>query len=65
MLVLTRKIGQELVINGQIRVTVVSVNGLKVRLGITAPPAVGVLRQELVTPGRASPAVPAVETTQS
>jgi carbon storage regulator len=65
MLVLTRKIGQELVIAGDIRVTVVSVNGPKVRLGITAPPAVGVLRQELVNASRASPAAPAVETTRT
>ena len=47
MLVLTRRIGEEIVIDGNIRVTVISVKGDKVRLGITAPPTVTVDRKEV------------------
>ena len=47
MLVLSRHIGEEIIINGDIRVTVVSIRGNKVRLGITAPDSVRVDRQEI------------------
>src|SRR5260370_21435880 len=47
MLVLTRRIGEQLVIDGSIRVMVVAVNGDKVRLGISAPPSVTVDRLEV------------------
>lgn len=49
MLVLTRRVGEEIVIDGSIRVTIVSVNGHRVRLGIAAPPNVAVARSELLT----------------
>ena len=48
MLVLTRRIGEEVVIAGAIRVSVVAINGQRVRLGIAAPPAVHVARGELL-----------------
>jgi carbon storage regulator len=47
MLVLTRRIGEEIIIDDRIRVTVVSIDGGKVRLGISAPPEVRVDRQEV------------------
>lgn len=47
MLVLTRKIGEVIVIGGDIRVTVVGVQGRQVRLGIDAPGDVAVDRQEV------------------
>ena len=47
MLVLTRRSGEEIVIDGDIRVIVVAVKGDKVRLGITAPPSVSVDRSEV------------------
>ena len=47
MLVLTRRVGEEIVIDGNIHVTVVGVKGDKVRLGITAPPSVPVDRKEV------------------
>ena len=47
MLVLTRRVGEEIVIDGDIRVTVLELRGSVVRLGITAPQSVRVLRQEL------------------
>ena len=49
MLVLTRNIGEEIVIGEQIRLTVVAVRGGQVRLGICAPPSVRVDRQEVRT----------------
>ena len=47
MLVLSRKKGQSIVIGGNIVVTVLSVDGAKVRLGIEAPEEVPVYRAEL------------------
>jgi carbon storage regulator len=48
MLVLTRRIGEEIMIASDIRVTVVAVNRNKVRLGITAPSSIAVARLELL-----------------
>ena len=48
MLVLTRGIGEDIVIAGNIRVRVVAVHGQIVRLGVSAPSSVPVVRQELI-----------------
>jgi carbon storage regulator len=48
MLVLTRRIGEELLIAGNIRIRVIAVKGNQVRLGITAPSSVSVVRTELL-----------------
>jgi carbon storage regulator len=47
MLVLTRKVGEKVVIAGHIQVMVVGITGNKVRLGIDAPPGVVVDREEV------------------
>ena len=47
MLILTRKVGQTIVINDTILVTVLQVKGGQVRLGIEAPKDVSVHRQEI------------------
>src|SRR5262245_49297137 len=47
MLVLTRYLGEEIVIDGQIRLRVGAVRGDQVRLGICAPPSVRVDRREV------------------
>ena len=47
MLVLTRRVGEEIVIDGDIRITVTGVQGEKVRIGVTAPPVVRVDRAEV------------------
>ena len=47
MLVLTRRIEESLVIRDDIIVTVLAVEGDKVKLGIRAPADVTILRQEL------------------
>lgn len=48
MLVLARRVGEEIVINGNVRITVLETRGGQVRLGITAPPTVSVLRCEIL-----------------
>ena len=47
VLVLTRRVGKSIVIAGTVRVTVLSVQGGKVRLGIEAPNTVSVHRAEV------------------
>lgn len=49
MLILQRKAGESLVIGEDITVRVVSVDGVRVRLAISAPQDVPILRSELVT----------------
>lgn len=50
MLVLTRKPGEEIVLPGcNVSVTVLGIRGRAVRLGITAPADIKVLRRELVS----------------
>jgi carbon storage regulator len=46
MLVLTRKVGEVVVIGGYIRVTVVGIRGRQVRLGFTAPMDTAIHREE-------------------
>jgi carbon storage regulator len=47
MLVLTRRVGETIVIDGGIQVTVVSVHGDRVRIGIKAPDSIRVDRPEI------------------
>ncbi len=47
MLVLSRRPSEEIVINGNIRVTVVSVKGDRVRIGVAAPMGIPVDRKEV------------------
>ena len=56
MLVVTRKIGERIVIDGAITVEVLEVLGNRVRIGIQAPRQVTILRQELLL--RGAPATP-------
>ncbi|MEQ2128568.1 carbon storage regulator CsrA [Caldanaerobacter subterraneus KAk] len=48
MLILTRKIGQSIIIGENVEVKIVSIEEGKVKLGITAPKEVTVLRKELI-----------------
>jgi len=50
MLVLSRKVGEKLVIDGNITVEVVKVQGNRITIGIQAPSDVKVLRGELKQP---------------
>ncbi|MEO8271372.1 MAG: carbon storage regulator, partial [Aureliella sp.] len=47
MLVLSRKVGEKLVIDGNITVEAVRIQGNRIALGLVAPSAVKILRGEL------------------
>ena len=47
MLVLTRKIGQKIIIDDTIEISIVEVRGDSVKIGINAPKNISVYRQEL------------------
>ena len=47
MLVLTRKTNQSIMIGDEIEITILSVSGDKVRIGIQAPRSISVFRQEV------------------
>lgn len=47
MLILTRRIGETLVIGDDVTVTVLGVRGNQVRLGVNAPKTVSVHREEI------------------
>jgi carbon storage regulator len=56
MLILSRKAGQDILIGDNVRLTVLSIKGNRIRLGITAPTEMCVLRAELSpTPAPGSP----------
>jgi carbon storage regulator len=59
MLVLSRKLSQQILIGPDIAITVVKIEGNHVRLGIEAPRGVSILRNELVAPRKPKEASPA------
>ncbi len=48
MLVLTRKLGEAIIINQDIKVVVISIKNKQIRLGIEAPSSFEIQREELV-----------------
>lgn len=55
MLVLRRKAGEAIVLNGSITIHVLAVEGERVKLGISAPPEVVIVRSELLDAPTAAP----------
>ena len=47
MLVLSRRVNESLLIDKEIKITVLDIKGGQVRLGITAPPEIKVHREEV------------------
>ena len=47
MLVLTRKVGQKVMIGDNIEVTILAINGGQIKVGIAAPKSVDVDREEI------------------
>ena len=48
MLILTRKVGESLMIGGDVTITVLGVKGNQVRIGVDAPRDVAVHREEIL-----------------
>lgn len=47
MLILTRKIGESLLIGDNVEITVLSIRGSQVKLGVKAPKEIAVHREEI------------------
>lgn len=47
MLILTRRVGETLMIGDEITVTVLSIKGNQIRIGINAPKTVSIHREEI------------------
>ena len=47
MLLLTRRIGETIIIGDDVKITVVEVNGGQVKIGIDAPREISIVREEI------------------
>ncbi len=47
MLILSRKIGERIVVDGQVKIVILRVSGNRVKLGVVAPQHVSVHREEI------------------
>lgn len=67
MLVLRRKVGESIILDGVISVSVLAVEGERVKIGITAPPDVTIVREELLKSSSpaSAPDLPPSSTQQS
>jgi len=49
MLVLTRKLGEAILIGDNVKISILEIEGDKIRIGIDAPREIKVMREELIT----------------
>lgn len=56
MLILTRKCAQSIIILHDIKITVLGIDGDRVKIGIEAPKWIPIMRQELLERGSVQPA---------
>ncbi len=49
MLILSRRVGDAILVEGGIRIVIVACDRKGVRIGVEAPPEVSILREEIVT----------------
>jgi carbon storage regulator len=61
MLVLTRKLGEQIIIDGNIRIKVLALKRNAIRLGIEAPDEIHVMRLELLAKKSANASMSATE----
>jgi carbon storage regulator CsrA len=61
MLVLTRRLDEQILVGDHIRITVIGIQGKRVRLGIAAPAGVVIRRTELCESGRVGRRQPRAE----
>jgi len=61
MLILTRRVGESLMVGDEITVTVLGVKGNQVRIGVNAPKDVAVHREEIYNRIQEDPAADAPE----
>jgi carbon storage regulator len=54
MLVLSRRVGERIVLSGGVVLTVLAVHRSQIRLGVEAPPEVSVWREEIIRTDRRS-----------
>jgi carbon storage regulator len=47
LLILTRKIGEGIILGDDIRIAILEIRGKQIRIGIEAPPNIVVLREEI------------------
>ena len=59
MLILRRKVDEAILIDGQIRIQILGIEGERVKVGIAAPTELNIVREELLLPPgvQASPAL--------
>lgn len=61
MLILTRRIGEKLIVGGNVTLTVLGVKGNQIRVGIDAPPEVKVYREEIYNKIQAEKETPVLD----
>jgi carbon storage regulator len=58
MLVLRRKVGESIILAGVINISVLAVEGERVKIGISAPPDITIVREELLRTNAPTDAAP-------